>query len=554
MVKVSNGGDPLIGDYPYDQTFTFSSTGAVTSIPTNSAIVGYGSSSSSTSTSSSSSSSSGSGLGVGSTTSTAGVIPLQNSGTGSNVKLPTSTELDTLINAGDIVAIKQTVQKVVMSSLSCVAKTQYLNDLLGRISTFIVIKTSQLSQLQGILSTTLTQIANLKAQIANYSLSITNLGIPSLQNKLNDILNNLQIAYNAFNNGNVDLTPYNLNITANLQSINNLTNQKAEASNLLSNDKKSLNDTLTLITSLQQQLAAALNNKDLLSARILQQSNNISTITDQIDFLNADNVKLNNQINLINSNKTTLEASYRALETQAENVKSTITAYKAQQNQYEAQITTLNAQINQINANLDTTPQSNLNITISSLQSSIPSLQQQIDYVKFNCLGVVNYTVNTLNGAISYVFGSSSFSTYVSGQYGAPNSNTAQALLGPISQITLTPITIFNNVWTDLYGQPFAKDLSLVTSSNIAIPNFFISDFSCSSSLVLGSGNGVVKQISTNVITATLNDKSVVSLILGACSNVLVLNGLTPKLGTNIFWNGLKITSNTYQVYSALFI
>jgi len=312
VVKISNGGDPLIGDYPYDQTFTFSSTGAVTSIPTNSAIVSS-SSSSSSSYSSSSSSSSSSNPGVGFTTSTAGVIPLQASGIGSNTNLPTSGQLDNLINSGDIVAIKQIVQSVITSSLTCVGKTQYLSDFLGRISTFIVIKSSQVSQLQGIYNTTQNQIQTLRAQIANYTSSITNLGIPSLQGQLNDILNNLQLAYNAYNNGNIDLTPFNLNITANIQSIANLTNQKTEVTGQLASDKRSLNDTLTLITSLQQQLAAAQNNRDLLSARILVETTNITSITQQIDYLNADNVKLNNQINLINSNKTTLQASYQSL-------------------------------------------------------------------------------------------------------------------------------------------------------------------------------------------------------------------------------------------------
>jgi hypothetical protein len=113
-----------------------------------------------------------------------------------------------------------------MSTLSCVSKTQYLSDLLGRISSYIAIKNSQLSQLQAIISTTQTQIQVLRNQITNYTVSITNLGIPALQNRLNTILNTLQIAYNAYNKGNIDLTPFNLNITVNLQSIANLTSQK----------------------------------------------------------------------------------------------------------------------------------------------------------------------------------------------------------------------------------------------------------------------------------------------------------------------------------------
>jgi hypothetical protein len=201
VIKISNGGDPLIGDYPYDQTFSFSSSGAVTSIPTNTAIVnpssniGSSSSSSGSSTLSiSSPSSSSTSLGsvsnlvnsVGSSSSTAGVIALQASGTGSNVRLATSSQLDSLI----------------------------------------AIKNSQLSQLQAIISTTQTQIQVLRNQITNYTVSITNLGIPALQNRLNTILNTLQIAYNAYNKGNIDLTPFNLNITVNLQSIANLTSQK----------------------------------------------------------------------------------------------------------------------------------------------------------------------------------------------------------------------------------------------------------------------------------------------------------------------------------------
>lgn len=38
VIKINNGGDPLIGDYAYDQTFTFSSSGVVTSLPTTTSV------------------------------------------------------------------------------------------------------------------------------------------------------------------------------------------------------------------------------------------------------------------------------------------------------------------------------------------------------------------------------------------------------------------------------------------------------------------------------------------------------------------------------------
>lgn len=184
---------------------------------------------------------------------------------------------------------------------------------MGRIETFITIKQSQSNQLNTIYNNTLGQIAALKLQIANYTSAIGQLGIPGLQSQLTGILNNLQLAYNAYNAGNVDLTPYNLNITANLQSIANLTGQRDATNAQINADNRSLNDTLTLINSLNAQLAAAINNKNLLTARILAENNGISQITSQIDSLNANNVQLNNQINAINQNKTTLQANYKAL-------------------------------------------------------------------------------------------------------------------------------------------------------------------------------------------------------------------------------------------------
>ena len=64
------------------------------------------------------------------------------------------------------------------------------------------------------MANTKNQIASLQAQIANYTGAIGGLGIPSIQIELESILNSLQIAYNAYNAANVDLTPYNLKLMA----------------------------------------------------------------------------------------------------------------------------------------------------------------------------------------------------------------------------------------------------------------------------------------------------------------------------------------------------
>ena len=154
-----------------------------------------------------------------------------------------------------------------------------------------------MGQLQTILNNTLAQIQSLRNQITQYSNSVTKLEIPGLQTQLTSIINNLQIAYNAYNAGNIDLTPYNLNLTANLQSIANLTQQREMSIKQTAADNQSLTDTNILIDSLEGQLAAAKKNRDTLAARILVQTSTTSTLTQNVDFLNADNVRLNNRLN-----------------------------------------------------------------------------------------------------------------------------------------------------------------------------------------------------------------------------------------------------------------
>lgn len=134
-------------------------------------------------------------------------------------------------------------------------------DFLGRIESFIAIKGSQVTQLSNIVANSKTQITALTVQIANYTSAIEQLGIPRLQAELESVLNNLQIAYNAYNAQNIDLTPYNLNITANLQSISTLTSQRNSTSAQLVLDQGALKDTESLIASLEAQLAAAKGNK-----------------------------------------------------------------------------------------------------------------------------------------------------------------------------------------------------------------------------------------------------------------------------------------------------
>lgn len=211
----------------------------------------------------------------------------------------------------------------------------------------------------------------------------------------------------------------------------------------------------------------------------------------------------------------------------------------------------MKSQLQHDTANTDPNNLNAVLATIANLNSTIPTLGQQIDFVKFNCNGAVNYTVRTINGTITYTFATSTFSTYVTNEYGLPSTNAAQAQIGPISNVALTPINIFSPSYVNLYGSSFATELQSINSTNAPSNYQFTSDFSCSASQSLVSQSGVVKAIDTNLFTVALSNGTIVYLTLGACSNIMILNSLVPKVGNTIYWKGNQF-GNSYQVISAL--
>lgn len=82
-----------------------------------------------------------------------------------------------MISAGNIVGLRTTIQKVIQSDLTCQAKSQFLNNLLGRIESYIAIKTSQMEHASVIQASTQTNIDILRSQIADFQSRIDSLGI-----------------------------------------------------------------------------------------------------------------------------------------------------------------------------------------------------------------------------------------------------------------------------------------------------------------------------------------------------------------------------------------
>ena len=547
-----DGASIFLGDFDPNQILSFSDSGAVTTSASSSAVLNSASSSSVISTQSGATSLGSNANSFGNPSSTAGVITLESSNPGINKPLPTAAQLDALINSGDIVSITQTIQSVIASTLTCTQKTGYLNDFLARIESFIVIKERQAGSIQGIIDLDNNQVANLQAQITTLEASIADLGIPGLQERLANLLVRLQQAYDAYNAANIDLTPFNLNISANLQTIQRLSTLLKETEAQLGRDEISLADVIALIATLEEQLRKAISDRDGLQARILAQQARIAATQAQIDVVNAENVGLNNQIALISQEKDTLLVNAQSLEAQAQNLKNTIASYEAQQSQYNSRIVVFRTQIRDIQNNADDSSLRTVLQHVDSLRGRIPSLREQIDYVRFNCNGVVNYTVSTLDGTIRYTFGRSSFSTFVTNEFGEANSNAASAFLGPISNVTLTPVTILDARWVELFGQAFRTDLQAI-SNGIQTNTFrFLSDFSCSGEGPVSSGAGTVVLIEPNLVRVRLSNNEEVDLLLAACTNILLLNTDAARIGGIAYWRGVENSDGSVQAYSVL--
>merc|ERR1711937_195924 len=98
-----------------------------------------------------------------------------------------------------------------------------------------------------------------------------------------------------------------------------------------------------------------------------------------------------------------------------------------------------------------------------------------------------------------------------------------------------------------------ANDLVALSNGDNGSSFRFFSDFSCTTEGQSISGTGVVESINRNIVRVTLSDDEQIDVLLGSCTNILVLNNDTPNLGTRVYWRGVQITSEVAQAFSMLF-
>lgn len=115
-------------------------------------------------------------------------------------RVPSSAELDEIINTGDSVAILKTIQTLVSNdSIPCGEILSYLLEFLGRIRVAIQKKQFGADQLKVIIDGAKAEIARLTAEIGNLKGQITDLWLDELKDKLASSLKDLEGYYNRFN-------------------------------------------------------------------------------------------------------------------------------------------------------------------------------------------------------------------------------------------------------------------------------------------------------------------------------------------------------------------
>lgn len=123
-------------------------------------------------------------------------------------RVPSSLELDELINSADSVGLLKTVQSLISNdSIPCGDALAYLLELLGRIRCAIEKKQFGVDQLRVIIDGAKQEIARLNSEIQKLQDAITDLWLDELNDKLAQLIADLEDYYNQFNAVEAQIAP-----------------------------------------------------------------------------------------------------------------------------------------------------------------------------------------------------------------------------------------------------------------------------------------------------------------------------------------------------------
>lgn len=223
--------------------------------------------------------------------------------------------MDKFANDGDTAGILKTLTALASDdSVPCGTKVSYLLELLGSVKDAIRRKNLAADELTAIIDGAKAEIARLTDEIARIQKERDALGIPDLENKINDYVTRLQTLYNQINAVKAQIPPEEARIAGFQKEISTLTKQNDDERNRISNDKLKLTQTDNLIKDLEARLKDARDQKAALEASIaaseaLIKDNNakIANIRTTIAEIQAKIKNLQDTIDRLRRDANTLE-------------------------------------------------------------------------------------------------------------------------------------------------------------------------------------------------------------------------------------------------------
>ena len=341
-------------------------------------------------------------------------------------RVPSSYELDELINAADSVGILRTIQSLVSNdSIPCDQALAYLLELLGRIRAAIEKKQFGADQLKVIIEGAKVEIARLNKLIAGLEDDIKNLWLDELNDKLAGLIKDLEGYYNQFNHVESQIAPNEAKVAGYQKEIDNLRRNNDEERNRIANDRLKLTAAENLIRDLKRQLAAAEENKAYLEAAIQASLEQIARNDKNIEDAQAKIRDLEAEIRRLRDHADSLRAKTSSLEIQVERLRNDIAVAEAKEEKFEREIEAYQDRINIEEKKLADEELDDLNRQIGVLKNSLPGIQEEVNRQYFYCYGDGAVTVEHTGSTVVYIVKGENFQSLLENTYGLDFSDFA---------------------------------------------------------------------------------------------------------------------------------
>ena len=457
-------------------------------------------------------------------------------------RLPSTNELDQVINSADSLAILKTIQTLVSNdAIPCGQIVSYLLEMSGRIRAAIQKKQFAADQLRVIIDAARAEIARLESEITRLENQRASLWLDEMRDQLKDFIAQLEPLYKQFNEVESQIAPNEARVAGFEREIEILQKSNDEERNRINNDNLKLIETQARIRDLQNQLNTARDTQAALEASIARSTALIAENNAKIAAARASIDDLEATIRRLRDQADAIRAKITELEVRVERVRTDISVAQAKDDQLADQIADLKNRIAVEETKLVDGDLANLLDMVETLTRILPTVQMEIDRQYYFCYGDGAVSTTTAGGVLVYVVRGESFATYLQNAYG----QSVTVVPGGVraADYMFYPSSIFSKVWTDAFGYPFV--LSDFNSSD----NSFVNDFNCLNPSQLQSNQGTVTGISSRSMTVRDASGNTQNLNLGACTRIESATRV-PQVGQNVAFKGVPSSAGGYNVYA----